>query len=276
MFFDPAVYRVIFLDQRGAGLSQPSSETRDNTTQLLIKDIEALREHVGVKKWHMVFGGSWGSTLALAYAQTHPEAVGSLVLRGVFLGTKAELDLVMMGQLTGTVWPEEYDRFVGYLPEDKRSDPLKSYHELVFSEDREKALEAAQEWNRWELSVSFLQQGKRVDIEEKLQDERWVMSHAKMELHYFLNGCFLEGDQLLKGCEKIKNIPSKWSPNGPWNPGYSRFSASIVQGRYDMVCPARAAWKIHRALPKSRLYWSITAGHSATVSPELLRYDRPS
>jgi proline iminopeptidase len=209
VFFDPAVYRVVLLDQRGAGQSEPSTETRENTTQLLIQDIEKLREHVKVKKWHIVFGGSWGSTLALAYAQAHPGACGSIVLRGVFLGTKAEVELNMGGKLTGMMWPEEYDRFISFLPEDKRDDPLRAYHELVMSEDRSVASKAAKEWNRWEMSVSTLQQTPKAEIEEKLEDDRWNMSHAKMETHYFVNGCFLGEDQLLKGCEKIKHIPSK-------------------------------------------------------------------
>ena len=211
MFFDPAVYRVVLLDQRGAGQSEPSADTRENTTQLLVEDIEKLRKHVGVKKWHVVFGGSWGSTLALAYAQAHPEACGSLVLRGVFLGTKAEVDLAIGGKLTGMIWPEQYDRLVNYLPENKRADPLEAYHELVMSEDRSVAFPAAQVWNRWEMSVSFLHPTPEAEIEAKLQDVRWVMSHAKMELHYFVNGCFFEPDQLLNGCEKIKDIPSKLS-----------------------------------------------------------------
>ncbi|KAF2676624.1 proline iminopeptidase [Lentithecium fluviatile CBS 122367] len=247
VFFNPAVYRVILLDQRGAGQSEPTAETRENTTQLLIQDIEKLREHVGVKKWHVVFGGSWGSTLTLAYAQAHPEACGSLVLRGVFLGTKAEVDLMDGGKLTGMVWPEEYDRFISYLPEGKRVHPLEAYHELIMSDDRNVAHKAAQEWNRWELSVSYLHQTPGAEIDAKLEDERWVMSHAKMETHYFVNGCFLEPDQLLKGCDKIEHIPTR-----------------IAQGRYDLVCPPRAAVAIHKRLPNSVLYWSPQAGHSAT------------
>jgi proline iminopeptidase len=210
VFFDPAVYRVVLLDQRGAGESEPTADTRENNTQLLIQDIEKLREHVSVKKWHVVFGGSWGSTLTLAYAQAHPEVCGSLVLRGVFLGTKDEVSLLTDGKLTGMVWPDEFARFINYLPEEKRDRPLESYHELIMSDDRSVAFNAAQEWNRWELSVSFLHQTPAAEIQTKLQDERWVMSHAKMETHYFVNGCFLEPDQLLNGCEKIKDIPSEF------------------------------------------------------------------
>jgi len=274
VFFDPAVYRVVLLDQRGAGQSEPTADTRENTTQLLIEDIEKLREHVGVKKWHVVFGGSWGSTLALAYAQAHPEACGSIVLRGVFLGTRKELDLMVSGSLTGMVWPEEYDRFINYLPEDKRDRPLESYHELITSDDHGVAVKASQEWNRWELSVSFLHQTPAAEIEAKLQDERWTMSHGKMEVHYFLNECFLEPDQLLKGCEKIKDIPSKFCIHHEHGSFAYEPSARIVQGRYDLVCPPRAAVEIHRRLPNSVLYWSDKAGHSATVRSRAPNFDQ--
>lgn len=205
-FFNPAIYRAVLFDQRGAGSSEPPHETRENTTQLLIQDIETLRNHLGIKKWHMVFGGSWGSTLGLAYAQAHPKSCGSLVLRGVFLGSREEVDLV--NRFTGMVFPEPFDRFINYLPEAKRGDPLKGYHELINSSDPKVANEAAKEWNRWELSIVFLEQDASVFA--MLEDERWNMNHAKLETHYFTNGCFLEPNQLLKGCDKIKHIPSKF------------------------------------------------------------------
>ncbi|KAF2647868.1 proline iminopeptidase [Lophiostoma macrostomum CBS 122681] len=246
VFFDPAVYHVVLLDQRGAGKSEPTSETRENNTKLLIEDIETLRKHVGVQKWHMVFGGSWGSTLSLAYAEAHPEVCGSLVLRGVFFGTKQELDYALAGHVTAIVWPEEYETFTSYVAEarEKGKTTLQAYHELIHSDDHDRALEAAKRWNQWELSVSHLQQP--ASMLEVLEDPRWVMSHAKLETHYFVNECFFEKDQLLRDVGKIKHIPT-----------------SIVQGRYDLVCPPRAAWELHKALPKSKLYWSATAGHSA-------------
>ncbi|KAF1963643.1 proline iminopeptidase [Byssothecium circinans] len=244
-FFDPAIFHIVLLDQRGAGQSTPSAETRDNNTQALVSDIEKLREHLAIKKWHMVFGGSWGSTLALAYAQAHPNACGSLVIRGVFLGTMKELDLVMKGHLTANLYPKEYDRFIAYLPEEKRDDPLKAYHELIMSDDPEVARKAAREWNRWETSVSKLVT-ETEELEEKLEDYAWNKTHGCMEVHCFVNGCFLGKDQLLNGCEKIKHIPTR-----------------IVQGRYDLVCPPRAAYEIHKRLPKSELYFGATAGHSA-------------
>ncbi|KAF2114956.1 proline iminopeptidase [Lophiotrema nucula] len=242
IFFDPAIYRVVLFDQRGCGQSEPSAECRENTTQLLVQDIETLRKHVGIEKWHMVFGGSWGSTLALAYAQTHPQVCGSLVLRGVFLATKEELQLTSDGSYTGRIWPEEYDRFMGYLPGSKRADPSRAYHELIHGDDKAKAREAAREWDR------FSGFGP-----EQLKNERYVMAYAKITTHYFVNDSFLEPDQLLKGCEKIKHIP-----------------ISIVHGRHDFICPPRVAWSVHKALPGSKLYWSETASHSQN-EPENLK-----
>lgn len=207
-FFDPAVFHVVLVDQRGAGLSEPIGEIRENTTQLLVEDIEKLRKHVGVQKWHMVFGGSWGSTLALAYSQAHPEACGSLVLRGVFLCSKEEFDFMLLGKATGMVWPEEYDRMIEYLPEEKRADPLQAYHDLIMSNDHAVAIGAAREWGRYALSTCALLQMPKEDIEGILGDERALMSDGKMTTHYFVNNAFLEKDQLLDGCEKIKHIPS--------------------------------------------------------------------
>ncbi|KAF2738870.1 prolyl aminopeptidase [Polyplosphaeria fusca] len=233
-FFNPSVFRVVLIDQRGAGLSTPTAETRDNTTQLLVQDIETLRQHIGVQKWHMVFGGSWGSGLAVAYAQTHPDVCGSLVLRGIFMGSKWELDLGLKGTLAGYVYPEEFDRFVNFLPEEKRCDPLQSYHDLIFSDDEKVATEAATEWNRYGGYVG----------------DKWNMSYAKINAHYFVNECFLGWDNVIKGCEKIVHIPT-----------------SIVQGRYDLLCLPRVAWDLHKALPQSKLYFSENTGHGA-MEPE--------
>ncbi|PVH97205.1 proline iminopeptidase [Periconia macrospinosa] len=250
VFFDPAIFRVVLLDQRGAGKSTPHADTRENTTQLLVQDTETLREHLKIKKWHMVFGGSWGSTLALAYAQAHPDVCGSLVLRGVFLGGD---DYNFKTKMNGLLFPEETDRFLNFLPENKRSELFEGYCELIMSDDPTVANSAAEEWNRWELSISKIQQDPKDEIEAKLADKVWNAQHAKMEVHYFKNGCFLEKDQLLNGCEKIKHIPTR-----------------IVQGRYDIVCPPREAYEIHQRLPNSELHISSLAGHSAK-DPENLK-----
>ena len=234
----------MLLDQRGAGKSTPCAEVRDNTTQRLIEDIETLRGRLGVPKWHMVFGGSWGSTLSLAYAQAHPERVGSLVLRGVFLGSRAELDWGDQG--ARTFFPELQERFVDFLPAADRATPEASYYKLLTSGDRASQLAAGRSWNSRELLMSTLETGP--DALAVLDDENWTMSHARLEAHYFVNNCFLEDRQLVRpeNAAKIQHIPT-----------------SIVQGRLDFVCPPSAAWDLHKALPQSKIYFIANAGHSA-------------
>ena len=206
-FFDPTVYRVVLLDQRGSGLSRPVAEIKENTTQLLVQDIETLRSKLGIRKWHMVFGGSWGSTLALAYAEAHPQAVGSIVLRGVFFGERQEVDKMNNGSMAGQLWPQEFEEFLAYLPEDKRSDPLTAFHQLITGNDREKANEAARVWNKWEMGVSRLLVPD--DAYDKLDEADWCIQHATLEMHYFVNGCFFEDQQLYRNLHKLKDIPSK-------------------------------------------------------------------
>lgn len=249
-FFDPAVYRVVLLDQRGAGKSRPIAELRENTTQHLISDIEALRTKLAIDKWHIVFGGSWGSTLALAYAQAHPKVCGTLVLRGVFLCMDWEFDWTLRAGGAATMFPDHWAEFVNFLPEGKRADPVKAYGEMLFGDmekDRESILAAARSWNKWELSISFLLLAD--DAFAKLEDEEWLLQHSRIEAHYFTNGGFLrDGKEILnkKNIDRIKDIPTH-----------------IVQGRYDVVCPPKAAWSVHQALPGSVLHWSPQAGHSA-------------
>ncbi|KAF2711407.1 prolyl aminopeptidase [Pleomassaria siparia CBS 279.74] len=245
VFFDPSVYRVVLLDQRGSGKSRPIAEIKENTTQLLVQDVETLREKLGIKKWHMVFGGSWGSTLALAYAETHPRVVGSLVLRGIFLGEKQEVAKSTSGSLSGQLRPQEYEEFLSYLPEEKRGDPLQAFHEMFVGEDRVKAEEAARVWVKWEKSTSTLLLDE--DALAKLDEDNYSIRFATMETHYFVNGAFLEDQQLCKNAYKLKGIP-----------------VSIVQGRYDIVCAPDSAWRLHKALPESKLYWIPDAGHSST------------
>ncbi|KAI1150059.1 proline iminopeptidase [Nemania diffusa] len=247
-FFDPAVYRVVLLDQRGVGKSRPRNELRANTTQHLCADIERLRAHLGVARWHLVFGGSWGSTLGLFYAQAHPERVSSLVLRGVFTVRRSEL--VVAGSTVPAAslfYPQEWERFLGFLPEEERADPIPAYYARITSGDRGTARAAAREWNRWDLAGGTL----RPDAEglAMLDDEGWCLTHALFEAHYlFMNGGFMEDGELLRpaNMEKIKDIPG-----------------AIVQGRYDMVCPPTTAWAVHKAWPKSSLHWIDDAGHSA-------------
>lgn len=206
-FFDPSIYRVVLLDQRGSGKSEPAAEIQENTSQLLVADIETLRNHLGIEKWHMVFGGSWGSTLTLLYAQTHPESCRSLVLRGIFTVRKSELDFVMSPNGTAHVFPEEYEKMVNYLSPEDRTDPLVGYYKLLVSDDYQTRLQAAKAWNRWELTCSQLLPDPKGY--EKLDDDRWNLQHSRMESHFFINNGFLEAGQLLKpeNLKRIAHIP---------------------------------------------------------------------
>lgn len=244
-WFNPAIYRVVLLDQRGAGKSTPCAELRKNTTQHLVADIERLRQHLAIPKWHMVFGGSWGSTLALAYAQTHPEAVGSLVLRGIFLGSRTEADWAE--KAGAAFYPDVQGEFLDFLPAELRGDPEKAYHQLVCQgEDRAARLAAARAWNKREVNMSAVK--PRPEMLKILDNEDWVMSHACLELHYFVNDCFLKPFQNIapENIARIAHIPT-----------------SLVQGRLDLLCPPAWAWKLHEALTQSKLYIITGAGHSA-------------
>ena len=212
VFFDPAIYRVVLFDQRGAGRSLPAAELRENTSQCLVADIESLRLHLGIDKWFMVFGGSWGSTLSLLYAQTHPESVGSLVVRGVFNERKEEL-LFSRGPWSGAarVFPEQYERFLQYLPPEDRHNPIAGYSKLVTSEDYETRLNAARSWNLWDLTIGELVADMPPDEKLASKSDTWILQHARMETHYAVNGGFMEDGQILKpeNLAKIGHIPCK-------------------------------------------------------------------
>ncbi|KAF1349488.1 proline iminopeptidase [Lizonia empirigonia] len=246
-FFDPEHYRVVLLDQRGCGHSRPNASTVNNTTWHLVSDIEALREHLGIKKWHVVFGGSWGSTLALAYAQTHPSSVGSLVLRGIFAVRELELKWTMTPGGASTLFPDHFDEFINFLPEEERADHVASYHKRLMSDDESISHPAARAWNKWEVSISTLY--PNIKGLAQLDDASYNLAHARTEAHYFDNKAWLEEGQLLKkeNIDKIRHIPT-----------------TIVQGRYDVVCPPITAWELHKAFPESKLHWVSDAGHSAT------------
>lgn len=210
-FFDPAVYRVVLFDQRGSGNSRPRNELRENTTQHLVQDIEKLREHLAVSKWHLVFGGSWGTTLGLLYAQTHPERVGSLVLRGVFTARKTELAHTRSGRLgAARFFPEMYDKFVGFLPEDERRDPISAYYKRLTGDNPEIVTAAAREWNRWDLTIgNYLKPDP--SAYDLLEDPECCLTYALMESHYFVHGAWLEDGHLLASAnvQKLENIPGK-------------------------------------------------------------------
>lgn len=239
-FFRPEVYRIILFDQRGAGRSTPLGEVRDNTTPLLIADIEALRHMLGIKRW-LVFGGSWGATLALAYGQAHPQTCLGFILRGVFLCTQTEIGWFMHGMRN--FFPDAYEEFVASIPLDERGDLLHAYARRLFSENSEGSLNAARDWSRYESRCSFLRPPSDA---QGCEDDVVALGIGRLEAHYFLHRGFFEEDQLIRDLPRIAHLP-----------------AIIVQGRYDMVCPPAAAWRLHRAWPGSVLRMVPDAGHAA-------------
>ncbi|WBU63749.1 prolyl aminopeptidase [Paracoccus aerodenitrificans] len=219
-FFDPAHYRVVLFDQRGCGLSTPHASVVDNTTQHLIGDIEKIRETLGIECWS-VFGGSWGATLALAYAQAHPAPVEALILRGVFLATQAELDWFYGGG-AARFWPERWRDFCEPIPPSERGDMVAAYHRRLFSENDREQRRLSRHWILWENGLAGM------DIAHPAAaSAEYARAFARIENHYFYNKCFLEEGQLLRNRHLIEYIP-----------------CHIVQGRYDMVCPPRGAWSL--------------------------------
>ena len=246
-FFDPDAYRIILLDQRGCGRSTPhvadGADLSVNTTDKLLHDIEALREHLGIEKW-MVFGGSWGSTLALAYAETFPTRVTELVLRGIFLLRRSEIDWYYNGG-AGHLFPERWAKFLEPVPQNERGEDLVAvYHRLLHSDDAAVAERAAIAWSAWEGATSYLI--PKPDKVEENSEVRFALAFARIENHYFVNGGFFDEAQLLTKSSALHGIPG-----------------TIVQGRYDVVCPATSAWDLHNAWPESKLVIVDDAGHSA-------------
>ncbi len=241
-YFDPKYYRIILFDQRGCGKSTPNASLEDNTTWDLVRDMELLREHLNIEKW-LVFGGSWGSTLSLAYAETHPERVTHLVLRGIFLVRQWEIDwLYQKG--ADAIFPDKWEDYVKPIPEAERGDFVTAYHKRLTSSDRKVQLEAARAWSGWEGSTSKLLVDP--DMIAHYSDDDFAIAFARIECHYFFNKGFMEDGQLLRDVGRIRHIPT-----------------TIVQGRYDVVCPIRSAWDLHRAFPEAKLVISPTSGHSA-------------
>ncbi|HUN24670.1 MAG TPA: prolyl aminopeptidase [Steroidobacteraceae bacterium] len=244
-FFDPRRYRIVLFDQRGCGKSRPHASLTDNTTWHLVEDIERLREHLGIERW-LVFGGSWGSTLALAYAQRHPERVSELVLRGIFLLRRSELEWFYENpQGAGSLFPDLWELYVQPIPAAERTHLMRAYYRRLTSPDAATRREAAYAWSTWEGATSFLRTNS--SYVAKFDDADYASAFARIEAHYFVNGGFLEHDeQLLRDVERMRHIPGV-----------------IVQGRYDVVCPLRSAWDLHRAWPEAQLRIIPDAGHSA-------------
>ena len=245
-FFDPEAYRVILFDQRGAGRSIPHASLDDNTTWHLVQDIEHIREHFGIEKW-LVFGGSWGSTLSLVYAETHPERVSGLVLRGIFLCRPQEIRwFYEEGQGASAIFPETWEQYVRIIPEDERVDMIGAYYRRLTSADEAVRREAAYAWSIWEGSALKLLPDQKV-IDEFTEPEK-AIALARIECHYFVNNCFFETDNyLLDHIDRIRHIP-----------------AVIVHGRYDIICPVLNAWDLHRAWPEASLRIIRDAGHAST------------
>eukprot|EP00455_Lapot_gusevi_P023711 TRINITY_DN2460_c0_g1_i1.p1 TRINITY_DN2460_c0_g1~~TRINITY_DN2460_c0_g1_i1.p1 ORF type:complete len:373 (-),score=115.71 TRINITY_DN2460_c0_g1_i1:84-1067(-) len=240
-FFDPQAYRIVLLDQRGAGQSTPFAELRDNNTWALVEDVEKLRKHLSIDRW-VVFGGSWGSTLALAYAETHPEVVKALVLRGIFTLRRSEL-LFFYQDGASWLFPDEFEKYLAVIPAVERFDMMSAYHRRLTGDNEEEKIKSARAWSRWEMATSRLYMDP--SLLDKAEDDRFALAFARIECHYFVNGGFFESDsQLIDQATKIAHIPGV-----------------IVQGRYDLVCPMKSAWELHKNWPNSELKVIADAGH---------------
>ncbi|MEZ5803532.1 MAG: prolyl aminopeptidase [Rhizobiaceae bacterium] len=239
--FDPELYDVILFDQRGCGKSTPNASLEANTTWHLVADIERLREMAGVDRW-LVFGGSWGSTLALAYAEKHPQRISELVVRGIYTLTRAELEWYYQFGVS-EMFPDKWERFLAPIPEPERGDMMAAYRKRLVGPDRRAQLEAAKAWSIWEgETITLLPEPATSD---PFADEDYAVAFARIENHYFVHAGWLEEGQLLRDAHKLKGIPGV-----------------IVHGRYDMPCPARYAWLLHKAWPDAEFHLIEGAGHA--------------
>ena len=254
-YFDPEKWRIIIFDQRGCGQSTPHAELQENTTWDLIADIEKIRQHLEIDKW-VVFGGSWGSTLSLSYAITHPDRCKALVLRGIFMIRKKEINWFYQDG-TSNIYPDAWEHYLRPIPEDERHDLVAAYYKRLTSNDDSVRIEAAKAWSIWEASTSKLIQSD--ESIHAFEDAKVAEAFARIECHYFTNRGFFDTDEwLLENVDKIRHIP-----------------AVIVQGRYDVVCPMISAWKLHRAFPEADFEIVQDAGHSMTeegIAAKLVEY----
>ena len=242
-FHDPAHYRIVLFDQRGSGRSTPHADLVGNDTWSLVADIEKLRLHLGIDRWQ-VFGGSWGSTLALAYAETHPQRVSELVLRGIFMLRRWELQWFYQ-EGCSRLFPDAWEQYLAPIPVVERGDLISAYYRRLTSPDEATRLAAARSWSVWEAATSLLLQD--ADFIQGHEDPHFALSFARIENHYFVNGGFFEvEDQLLRDAHRLHGIPG-----------------AIVHGRYDVVCPLQNAWDLHKAWPQAKLVITPGSGHSA-------------
>ncbi len=241
-YFDPERYRIIIFDQRGCGRSTPYGSIEHNTTKDLIKDIEVIRKHLNVKRW-MLFGGSWGATLSLLYAQKHPQHVMGMILRGVFLARKTDIDWFYQ-EGANHVFPDYWQEFITPIPEEERDNYVEAFYKRLNGEDELARMNAAKHWSQWEGQCATLHPNKAVF--ERFTNTHTAMSLSLIETHYFVNNCFIEANQILRDAYKLEGIP-----------------CIIVHGRYDMICPLDNAYLLHQAWPGSELHIIRDAGHSA-------------
>ena len=240
-YFDPSKWNIIQFDQRGCGKSTPYAELEENSTMNLVSDIEALRENFGIETWH-VFGGSWGSTLSLIYGITHPSRVRSFILRGIFMCRKSELHWFYQDGASH-IFPDAFDPYLNHIPKEEQSNLIEAYYSRLTSEDISIRRAAAKEWTRWEMATSRLFPDP--EYLEKAEDLDFAVAFARIECHYFINSIFVDEAFILNNCDSISNIP-----------------CVIVHGRYDMVCPVKSAWELHKKLAHSELQIIPDAGHS--------------
>lgn len=242
-FFDPNKYRIILFDQRGSGRSTPHADLTENTTQALVSDMEMIRDFLGVDQW-VLFGGSWGSTLSLVYAQTYPDRVAGLILRGIFLSRQHDMYWLFNGEGANYVYPDYWEDFTSAVKLNGHSNYIDAYHAVLTGEDEVARMAAAKAWSAWEGRCSSLQLTE--DAMQWTSDPHTALSLARIECHYMVNNCFLAPNQILDNMDKIENIPG-----------------IIVHGRYDMVCTFENAWRLHKAWPASSLQIIPDAGHSS-------------
>lgn len=241
-YFDPALYRIVTFDQRGCGRSTPHASLENNTTQALIGDIERIREHLGIDRF-VLFGGSWGSTLALAYAQTHPQRVHGLILRGIFLCRPQEFSWFYQ-EGASRLFPDYWEDYVAPIPVEERGDLMQAFYKRLTGADQIAQMHAAKAWSTWEGRTATLR--PNTQVVDRFSEAHRALSIARIECHYFVNDAFLEPNQLLRDMPKIAHLPG-----------------IIVHGRYDAICPLDNAWALHQAWPNSELQIIRDAGHSA-------------
>ncbi|KAL6076179.1 Proline iminopeptidase [Balamuthia mandrillaris] len=243
-YFDPEAYHIILFDQRGAGQSLPFACLEENTTWDLVSDMEKLREHLGIDTW-LLFGGSWGSTLSLAYAETHPEKVKGLILRGIFTLRRKELLWFYQGG-ADFLFPDSWEKYIEPIPEVERGDLMSAYYRRLTGNNEEEKLACARAWSVWEMSTSRLYVDPEY-IKRASEDDKFALAFARIECHYFVHGGFFHKEgQLIEDAHKIAHLP-----------------IVIVQGRYDVVCPATTAWELKKQLPSAKFHFVPDAGHSA-------------